>query len=142
MCKALTLRPADIVNYLSNRLATQKKNDFTPKNDDLAFSRMNTEPCIACSEALEKVEQVARSSLSVGRASGTVSSTSGMSRSLTLSRPGSGGTMDEDGDEGRASSSRNTETFLTEIGVAFHGLLLEHLRKFTVSPAGGLMLTK
>jgi len=38
--------------------------------------------------------------------------------------------------------SRNAETLLTEIGVAFHGLLLDHLRKYTVSAAGGIMLTK
>ena len=31
---------------------------------------------------------------------------------------------------------------MTEIGVAFHGLLLDHLRKYTVSAAGGIMLTK
>lgn len=39
-------------------------------------------------------------------------------------------------------SGNNAEAFLTEIGVAFHALLLEHYKKFTVNPTGGLMLTK
>lgn len=39
-------------------------------------------------------------------------------------------------------SGKNLEVFLTEIGVAFHSLLLEHLRKFPVSATGGLMLAK
>jgi hypothetical protein len=58
---------------------------------------------LACVEALEKVEQMARSGL---------------------------------------GSGKNCDTFLTEIGVALHSLLLEHLRKFTISAAGGIMLTK
>ncbi|TFK43692.1 exocyst complex protein [Crucibulum laeve] len=37
-------------------------------------------------------------------------------------------------------SGKNLEVFLTEIGVAFHSLLLEHLRRFPVSATGGLML--
>ncbi|KAJ3091026.1 Exocyst complex component 5 [Quaeritorhiza haematococci] len=36
----------------------------------------------------------------------------------------------------------NLEIFLTEVGSAFHGLLLEHFKKFTVSHAGGLILSK
>ncbi|EPQ28786.1 uncharacterized protein PFL1_03589 [Pseudozyma flocculosa PF-1] len=156
-CDALMQKLADnVVNYLANRLATQKKNDFTPKNDELAFSRMNTEPCMACSEALEKVQQIARSSLSSAAAEPY------MQASVSVAgRPGSAGTLasrsaahDDEGSDslahgsagsmlmGKASLSRNAESFLTEVGVAFHGLLLEHLRKFTVSPAGGLMLTK
>lgn len=35
---------------------------------------------------------------------------------------------------------KNAEAFLTEIGVTFHGLLLEHLKKYTISAAGGIML--
>lgn len=93
---------SDVISYLSARLATQKKNDFTPKNDELAFSRMNTEPCLACTEALERIQVSARSKL----------------------------------------SGKNAEAFLTEIGVTFHGMLLEHLRKYNVSATGGLMLTK
>jgi hypothetical protein len=92
-----------VVAFLSGRLSTQKKNDFNPKNDELAFSRINTDPCLACVEALEKIEQMTRSGL---------------------------------------GSGKNADTFLTEIGVALHGLLLEHLKKFTISAAGGIMLTK
>lgn len=92
-----------MVSYLTNRLAMQKRNDFAPKNDELAFSRMNTDPCIACSEALERAAKTIRSSLGAGK---------------------------------------NAESVLSEIGVAFHSLLLDHFKKYTVSAAGGLMLTK
>ena len=178
-CDALMQKVADnIVGFLSNRLATQKKNDFTPKNDDLAFARQNTEPCVACSEALEKVQQAARANLSssssrmVTSASGSViargspksGQRSGSSRAVrgTTSMDGgeAGGARvsrldtdvngdadaddDDDDDEQhrRSHLSRNAETFLTEIGVAFHGLLLDHLRKYTISATGGIMLTK
>ncbi|PWN48937.1 exocyst complex component Sec10 [Violaceomyces palustris] len=155
-CDALLQRIADnVVTYLSTRLSTQKKNDFTPKNDDLAFSRMNTEPCIACSEALERVQMVARNSLSTSsRASNSISKGLTSSPSIggggggsgsggIVMRPGSSGNGLGGRDEStQVGLSRNAESFLTEIGVAFHGLLLEHLRKFTVSAAGGLMLTK
>lgn len=39
-------------------------------------------------------------------------------------------------------SGRNREVFFTELGVAFHSLLLDHYKKFPVNPTGGLMLTK
>lgn len=39
-------------------------------------------------------------------------------------------------------SGKNAEAFLTEIGVSFHTLLLDHYKKFPVNPTGGLMLTK
>ncbi|KAJ1030975.1 hypothetical protein NDA18_002200 [Ustilago nuda] len=172
-CDALMQKIADnVVGFLSNRLATQKKNDFTPKNDDLAFARQNTEPCVACSEALERVQQAARANLSLST-SRTVTSASGnvnirgspATRAIrgTASVDGSDGSGtrvswaygdalgdaganddDDDDDEQhqRNNLSRNAEAFLTEIGVAFHGLLLEHLRRYTVSAAGGIMLTK
>jgi len=91
-----------IVSWLSSHLAKQKKNDFKPRNDDLSFARVNTEPCVACCETLERVRDAAKLSL----------------------------------------SGKNLEVFLTEVGVSFHSLLLEHLRKFPVSDTGGLMLAK
>ncbi|KAL0240282.1 hypothetical protein I308_106529 [Cryptococcus tetragattii IND107] len=39
-------------------------------------------------------------------------------------------------------SGKNAEAFLTEVGVSFHTLLLDHYKKFPVNPTGGLMLTK
>ncbi|WAR59905.1 hypothetical protein PtB15_11B546 [Puccinia triticina] len=39
-------------------------------------------------------------------------------------------------------SGKNSEIFLSEVGVVFHSFLLEHLKKFPVSAMGGLMLTK
>ncbi|KAJ2931598.1 hypothetical protein H1R20_g5516, partial [Candolleomyces eurysporus] len=90
------------VGWLSLQLAKQKKNDFKPRNDDMSFARVNTEPCVACCDMLEKVRDAAKENL----------------------------------------SGKNLEVFLTEIGVAFHSLLLEHLRKFPVSATGGLMLAK
>ncbi|KAF8812277.1 exocyst complex component Sec10 [Phlegmacium glaucopus] len=91
-----------IIGWLSTLLTKQKRNDFKPRNDDLSFARVNTEPCILCCESLEKVREAANQNL----------------------------------------SGKNLEVFLTEIGVAFHSLLLEHLHKFPVSATGGLMLAK
>ncbi|EPQ59103.1 exocyst complex component Sec10 [Gloeophyllum trabeum ATCC 11539] len=39
-------------------------------------------------------------------------------------------------------SGKNLEVFLTEVGNAFHCLLLEHLRKFPVNATGGIVLVK
>ncbi|KAI8919589.1 exocyst complex component Sec10-domain-containing protein [Entophlyctis helioformis] len=39
-------------------------------------------------------------------------------------------------------SGENLETYLTEIGVSLHSLLVDHYKKFHVSYAGGLVLTK
>lgn len=61
--KLIELPPA-IIAWLSSQLSKQKKNDFKPKNDDLAFARVNTEPCEACCDELEKVRDVAKESLS------------------------------------------------------------------------------
>ncbi|GAA5978973.1 hypothetical protein JCM10908_002753 [Rhodotorula pacifica] len=91
-----------IVNYLSTVLGKQKKGDFKPKNDELAFARLNTEPCLLACDFLGKVREVTNEAL----------------------------------------TGRNAEVFLTEVGVTFHSLLLEHLKKFPVSAIGGLMLTK
>ncbi|GJJ10552.1 hypothetical protein Clacol_004779 [Clathrus columnatus] len=91
-----------IVAWLGLQLSKQKRNDFKPRNDDLSFARVNTEPCGACCDLLEKVKDVAKVNL----------------------------------------SGKNLETFLMEIGVAFHALLLDHLKKFPVSATGGLMLAK
>jgi len=96
-------RVADaIIGFLGTQLAKQKKNDFKPKDDDQSFARVNTEPCEACCDTLEKVRDVARENI----------------------------------------SGKNLEGFFTEIGVAFHTLLLDHMRKFPVSATGGLMLAK
>ncbi|KAJ3854531.1 exocyst complex component Sec10-like protein [Lentinula lateritia] len=91
-----------IVAWLSSQLSKQKRNDFKPKNDDISFARVNTEPCVACCDMLEKFRDTAKGNL----------------------------------------SGKNLESFLTEIGISFHSLLLEHLRKFPVSATGGLMLAK
>ncbi|KAH9939976.1 exocyst complex component Sec10 [Amylocystis lapponica] len=91
-----------IINWLVLQLSKQKRNDFKPKNDDLSFARVNTEPCVACCETLERVRDAAKANL----------------------------------------SGKNLEVFLTEIGIAFHSLLLDHLRRFPVSATGGLMLAK
>ncbi|GAA5826265.1 hypothetical protein JCM11251_007230 [Rhodosporidiobolus azoricus] len=100
---AIVQRTTDaIVTHLSLLLSKQKKLDFKPKNDDVAFSRLNTEPCLLACDFLVKVREAAN----------------------------------------KALSGRNCEVFLTEVGVTFHTLLLEHLKKFPISATGGLMLTK
>lgn len=38
--------------------------DFKPKNDDLAFARINTEPCLLACDFLVKVREAAVTSLS------------------------------------------------------------------------------
>ncbi|OZJ07024.1 hypothetical protein BZG36_00227 [Bifiguratus adelaidae] len=38
--------------------------------------------------------------------------------------------------------SKNGEVFLSEIGIAFHSQLLDHFKKFVVSPSGALLVTK
>ncbi|KAI5476482.1 exocyst complex component protein [Pseudohyphozyma bogoriensis] len=91
-----------IVTWLAIVLAKQKKLDFKPKNDDMAFARVNTEPCIMACDFLVKVREAAVASL----------------------------------------SGKNVEVFLTEVGVTFHTLLLDHLKRFPISATGGLMLTK
>ena len=52
-----------IVAWLSAQLSKQKKNDFAPRNDDISFARVNTDPCLACCELLEKVGDGARGCL-------------------------------------------------------------------------------
>lgn len=52
-----------MVAWLSTQLAKQKRNDFKPRDDDLSFARVNTEPCVACCESLEKVRDCAKQSL-------------------------------------------------------------------------------
>ncbi|KAH7105434.1 exocyst complex component Sec10, partial [Auriculariales sp. MPI-PUGE-AT-0066] len=91
-----------VIAWLATQLGKQKKNDFKPRNDDISFARVNTEPCQACCQILDKVRETATENL----------------------------------------TGKNKEAFLTEIGVAFHALLLDHFKKFPVSATGGLMLAK
>ena len=62
----LKLIPRDlaILAYLGVQLIKQKRNDFKPRNDDLSFARVNTEPCVACCELLERVRDAAKENLS------------------------------------------------------------------------------
>ena len=53
-----------IVAWLTILLAKQKKLDFKPKNDDMAFARINTEPCLLACDFLVKVKEAASLSLS------------------------------------------------------------------------------
>lgn len=52
-----------VVTWLSTQLGKQKRNDFKPRNDDISFARVNTEPCEACCESLERVRDFAKRSL-------------------------------------------------------------------------------
>lgn len=53
-----------IISWLAVLLSKQKKLDFKPKNDDLAFSRSNTEPCLLACNFLSKVREAAVGGLS------------------------------------------------------------------------------
>ena len=57
-------RRSAIVAWLTILLAKQKKLDFKPKNDDMAFARINTEPCLLACDFLVKVKEAAALSLS------------------------------------------------------------------------------
>lgn len=52
-----------ILSWLAILLSKQKKLDFKPRNDDAAFARMNTEPCLLACEFLHKVRVAAGVSL-------------------------------------------------------------------------------
>jgi hypothetical protein len=53
-----------IINWLSLQLLKQKRNDFKPRNDDLSFARVNTEPCVCCCDFLEKTREAGNQNLS------------------------------------------------------------------------------
>jgi hypothetical protein len=55
---------AAIINWLALLLTKQKRNDFKPRNDDLSFARVNTEPCVACCDFLEKTRDSSKQNLS------------------------------------------------------------------------------
>ncbi|KAG0145204.1 hypothetical protein CROQUDRAFT_659005 [Cronartium quercuum f. sp. fusiforme G11] len=59
-----------IVTWLSASLSKQKKLDFKPKNDELEFTRIHTEPCVACSEFLNVVRETITQSMSGKNAEG------------------------------------------------------------------------
>jgi tRNA U54 and U55 pseudouridine synthase Pus10 len=50
--------------HLASQLSKQKKNDFKPRNDDLSFARVNTDPCTACCEMLDKFRDAAKENTS------------------------------------------------------------------------------
>lgn len=49
--------------HLSFLLTKQKKLDFKPKNDDLSFERVSTEPCLLAVEFLDRIRERAREAL-------------------------------------------------------------------------------
>ncbi|QRW15862.1 exocyst complex component Sec10 [Rhizoctonia solani] len=53
-----------VLVYLASQLSKQKKNDFKPRNDDLSFARVNTDPCTACCEMLDKFRDAAKENTS------------------------------------------------------------------------------
>ncbi|CDO68146.1 hypothetical protein BN946_scf185003.g18 [Trametes cinnabarina] len=109
-----------IINWLAAQLAKQKRTDFKPRNDDLSFARVNTEPCVACCDMLEKVRDAAKANLS------------GKNLEVFLTEVGVA-----------FHGFVYLVTFAPSWMLTTHiRLLLEHLKKFPVSATGGLMLAK
>jgi hypothetical protein len=50
--------------WLANTLKKQKTNDFKPKDEELSFARMSTEPCQACCGFLERLNAITEKSIS------------------------------------------------------------------------------
>ncbi|GAA5804381.1 hypothetical protein HPULCUR_009869 [Helicostylum pulchrum] len=88
-----------ITYWLSELLGRQKKNDFKPKDEEVAMMSMGTQPCMQCVDFIARVYRSASNAL----------------------------------------QGKNFEAFLRRIGNA---MLLEHFKKFSVTPTGGLLVTK
>ncbi|KAL4211157.1 exocyst complex component Sec10 [Rhizopus microsporus] len=88
--------------WLGEILSRQKKNDFRPKDEEVAMMNMGTQPCMQSIEFVTKVYRAASNAL----------------------------------------QGKNFEAFLKRIGNGFHSMLLEHFKKFYVTPTGGLLVTK
>lgn len=110
---------AAIVGWLTAQLGKQKRIDFKPRNDDLSFARVNTEPCVACCELLDKVRDAAKQSLN------------GKNLEVFLAEIG---------------VAFHWCVFLLchslQPLIQNSSLLLDHLHKFPVNATGGLMLAK
>ncbi|KAJ3021108.1 Exocyst complex component 5 [Thoreauomyces humboldtii] len=92
-----------IISWLAAVLATQKKTEFRPKDEEMHGNGLiATPPCVQCTEFLRSAHAQAS----------------------------------------RCLAGENLDNFMTEIGSAFHSMLLDHLKKFVVSQAGGLILLK
>ncbi|KAI8985304.1 exocyst complex component Sec10-like protein [Pilobolus umbonatus] len=91
-----------VTYWLSELLTRQKKNDFRPKDEEVAMMSMGTQPCIQSVDFMVRIYKAASTAL----------------------------------------QGRNFESFLRCIGNAFHSMLLEHFKKFYVTPTGGLLVTK
>lgn len=113
-----------ILSHLTFLLAKQKKLDFKPRNDDMAFARLTTEPCSLSCEFLVRVRERSKESLS-GRNAESFLSEIGVGFHTSVSF---------------ASHLDLPQWWLT----ARYGarLLLDHLKRLPISAAGGLMLTK
>jgi exocyst complex component 5 len=90
-----------VLAYVSRQLASQKKSDFRPKDDD-ALTVEVTPTCASVSSFLARTASNATAAL----------------------------------------SGRNLAIFLAEIAIGLRALLLEHLRKFSVSLTGGLVVSR
>ncbi|KAI7902754.1 exocyst complex component Sec10-like protein [Cokeromyces recurvatus] len=91
-----------ITYWLSELLNRQKKNDFKPRDEEIAMMSMGTQPCMQSVDFIMRVYRSVSSSL----------------------------------------QGKNLEAFLRRVGNAFHSMLLEHFKKFYVTPTGGLLVTK
>ncbi|POV99427.1 hypothetical protein PSTT_13798, partial [Puccinia striiformis] len=118
------------LSWLNICLGKQKKLDFKPKNDELDFSRNQTEACFGCSEFLNITRTVVNQSLT-GKNSEIFLSEVG----VVFHRWAS--------DLFSIIFAKKASVLITNLSMfIWESFLLEHLKKFPVSAMGGLMLTK
>ena len=118
-----------IIAWLSLQLTKQKRTDFKPRNDDLSFARVNTEPCVACCESLEKVRDAAKESLSGKNLEGFLTEIGVAFHRWVVSCYA-------------LCRIYYISLNITLTPTLVPSLLLDHLKKFPVSATGGLMLAK
>lgn len=127
--KLSTLRARTIdaaLSWVSKLLARQARSDFRPRDDDLAsIEQLQTPTCSAIFAFLSRFRDAA---LPPSPSTPSFSSL--------------GAGESKKSQNSNIRNNQNAEIFFTDLAVGFRSLLLEHLKKFQVNLAGGLMVSK